>query len=154
MVASCALSTGASLEAPPRNPRFRTGGQIGPVAKRPRIVLLQRMAKHRCLSDQALLHVARRFAVLSEPMRLRLIQCLFDGELNVSQLVEATGGTQANVSRHLQTLTAANILERRKEGLQVYYRIADPTIPRLCEIVCGAIEKQIARQASHFAQAG
>lgn len=109
------------------------------------------MAKHRCLSDEAILLVAKRFSVLAEPMRLRLIQALFDGELNVSQLVEAVEGTQANVSRHLQTLTAAHILERRKDGLQVYYRIGDPTIPRLCEVVCGAIEKQIANQAAHFA---
>lgn len=109
------------------------------------------MATHRPLSDEALLLVARRFAVLAEPMRLRLIQSLFGGELNVGQLVEATGGTQANVSRHLQTLTEAQILSRRKEGLQVYYRISDPTIPRLCDVVCGAIEKQLARQASHFA---
>jgi len=112
------------------------------------------MAKHRPLSDEALLLVAQRFAVLAEPMRLRLIQCLFEGELNVGQLVEATGGTQAHVSRHLQTLTTAQILARRKEGLQVYYRISDPTIPRLCEVVCGAIEKQLARQAAHFAIRG
>lgn len=109
------------------------------------------MAKHRCLSEEALLQVAKRFAVLSEPMRLRLIQALFEGEKNVGELVELTGGTQANVSRHLQTLTAAHILARRKDGLQVYYSISDPTIPKLCEIVCGAIEKQLAKQAAHFA---
>ena len=55
------------------------------------------------LSDAALEMVSRRFGVLAEPMRLRLIQTLFDGEKNVSALVAATGGTQANVSRHLQT---------------------------------------------------
>lgn len=94
--------------------------------------------------------VARRFAVLAEPMRLRLIQALFEGERNVSELVEATGGTQANVSRHLQTLTAAHILARRKEGLQVFYRIADPSIVKLCELVCGSLEKSAAAQAQAF----
>lgn len=113
---------------------------------------LRRMTKHRALSEEALLLVAQRFAVLAEPMRLRLIQALFAGERNVSELVELTKGTQANVSRHLQTLTAAHILARRKEGLQVYYRISDPTIPQLCEVVCGAIEKQLAKQAAHFDQ--
>lgn len=112
---------------------------------------LPRMAKHRALSADALQLVAQRFAVLAEPMRLRLIQALFDGEKNVSELVELTGGTQANVSRHLQTLTAAHILSRRKEGLQVFYKISDPTIPRLCELVCGSLEKTLARQAGHFA---
>ena len=80
------------------------------------------------LSDGALELVARRFAVLAEPMRLRLIQALFEGEKNVTELVEATEGTQANISRHLQTLTQAHMLSRRKEGLQVFYAIADPTI--------------------------
>ena len=109
------------------------------------------VAKKIPLTDEALELVARRFAVLAEPMRLRLIQALFDGEKNVTELVEATGGTQANISRHLQTLTAAHILSRRKEGLQVFYKIADPTIPKLCDLVCGSIEKSLSKQAGHFA---
>lgn len=109
------------------------------------------MAKHRPLGDDALQLVAHRFAVLAEPMRLRLIQALFDGEKNVTELVEITGGTQANVSRHLQTLTAAHVLSRRKEGLQVFYQISDPTIPKLCELVCGSLEKSLSKQAGHFA---
>lgn len=108
------------------------------------------MPKHRALSDEALLLVASRFSVLAEPMRLRLIQALFEGEKNVTELVAATGGTQANVSRHLQTLTAAHILTRRKEGLQVFYRISDPTIPKLCELVCGSLEKSLSRQVDQL----
>lgn len=108
------------------------------------------MPKHRPLSEDALQLVAQRFAVLAEPMRLRLIQALFDGERNVTDLVEATGGTQANVSRHLQTLIAAHVLARRKEGLQVFYRIGDPTIPKLCELVCGSLEKSLAKQVGHL----
>lgn len=95
--------------------------------------------------------VARRFAVLAEPMRLRLLQALFEGEKNVTALVEATGGTQANISRHLQTLTEAHLLQRRKEGLQVFYAIADPSIFQLCELVCGSIEQRLAAQAEAFA---
>lgn len=105
------------------------------------------MPKKAPLSEAALELVARRFAVLAEPMRLRLIQALFAGEMNVNALVEETGGTQANISRHLQTLTQAHILSRRKEGLQVYYAIADPTIFKLCELVCGSLEKQFTRHA-------
>lgn len=110
------------------------------------------MAKHVTLSEGALELVARRFAVLAEPMRLRLIQTLLGGEKNVTELVAATDGSQANVSRHLQTLTGAHILSRRKEGLQVFYKIADPTIPRLCELVCGSLEKQHNKQAELFAR--
>jgi DNA-binding transcriptional ArsR family regulator len=105
------------------------------------------MAKKAPLPDAALELVARRFAVLAEPMRLRLIQALFDGEKPVNALVELTGGTQANVSRHLQTLAHAHLLSRRKEGLQVFYAIADPTLVKLCELVCGSINQQLQAQA-------
>lgn len=104
------------------------------------------MARSFPLNNSALEIVARRFAVLAEPMRLRLIQTLFAGEKNVSDLVESTGGTQANVSRHLQTLLTAHILSRRKEGVQVFYRISDPSIPKLCEMVCGSLGKTLSRQ--------
>jgi ArsR family transcriptional regulator len=108
-------------------------------------------AKARTMSEDALLLVARRFAVLSEPMRLRLLHALFDGEKAVNSLVEATGGTQANISRHLQTLADAGLLSRRKEGLQVFYSIADPSIFQLCEVVCGSLEKQHAARANVLA---
>jgi ArsR family transcriptional regulator len=101
----------------------------------------------RPLSNDALDLIARRFAVLAEPMRLRLIHALFTGEKNVTALVALTGGTQANVSRHLQMLTHAHLVSRRKDGLQVFYAIADPTLFQLCEMVCGSLEKQLAKQA-------
>jgi DNA-binding transcriptional ArsR family regulator len=108
------------------------------------------LMKTRALSPELLQLVARRFAVLAEPMRLRLLQSLIDGEKNVHTLVALTGGTQANVSRHLQTLTDAHLLQRRKEGLQVFYAIADPSIFKLCELVCGSLEKELAARAEVF----
>lgn len=103
------------------------------------------------LNDAAIDLVARRFAVLSEPMRLRLIQGLFAGEKSVNTLVHETGGTQTNVSRHLQTLMHAGIVRRRKDGLQVYYSIADPSIGPLCNLVCGTLKQQFALRAGAFA---
>jgi len=108
--------------------------------------------KPRPLSDEALELIARRFALLAEPTRLRLLHTLFAGERNVNALVEASGSTQANVSRHLQALADAGILSRRKEGLQVFYAIADPSIFKLCELVCGSLEKQHARRVEAFAR--
>ncbi len=99
------------------------------------------------LGEEALHQVARRFAVLGEPMRLRILQSLMNGELPVNALVEATGGTQTNVSRHLQTLAAAGLVSRRREGAQVFYAVADPSIFELCELVCGGIRKSLAAQA-------
>lgn len=102
------------------------------------------------LSGESLVLVARRFAVLAEPMRLRLLQALMEGERHVNALAELTEGTQANISRHLQTLAEAGLVSRRKEGLQVFYAIADDSIFKLCDLVCGSLEKQLARKAASF----
>ncbi len=112
--------------------------------------LLDGMTRKLPFSEDALEIVAHRFAVLAEPMRLRLLQALFAGEKNVTELVAATEGTQANVSRHLQVLVRAHLLSRRKEGLQVFYAIADPSIFKLCELVCGSLEKTLTKQAEVF----
>ena len=104
--------------------------------------------KARLLTDEALALIAARFRALSEPSRLKLIRELLDGELSVTELMERTGLGQANTSRHLQTLTDAGILSRRKEGLRVIYSVGDSGILTLCEHVCGSIQR---RHASHAA---
>jgi ArsR family transcriptional regulator len=95
--------------------------------------------------------VARRFAVLGEQMRLHLIHALFPGEQSVHDLIRETGGTQTNVSRHLQTLMHAGILTRRKEGIQVFYRLADPSIGPLCDLVCGSLKQRLSEQVGALA---
>ena len=102
------------------------------------------------LSPEALQLIAARFRVLGEPTRLRLIIALEAGEKNVTQLVALTGGAQANISRHLQTLAEAGILSRRKQGLNVCYSIADPGIFDLCEGVCGSLRRRLDSQARAF----
>jgi ArsR family transcriptional regulator len=106
-----------------------------------------RSSNHRKLSPHAVELIAARFKVLSEPARLRLIMALEGGERNVSQLVERTGVTQTNVSRHLQALARAGVVARRREGIQVYYHIADPTIFELCDHVCGSLARHFDQQA-------
>lgn len=101
----------------------------------------------RRLSGEALELIARRFKALSEPTRLKLIIALEAGEKNVSELVQATRATQANVSRQLLSLTDAGILSRRKEGVSVYYAVADPAIFELCDHVCGSLQRRLKRQA-------
>jgi len=94
--------------------------------------------------------VAGRFRLLGEPNRLRLLAALESGERTVTELVRLTGCTQANVSRHLQILTAAGILRRRKEGPHVYYAIADESIFALCDTVCGSLQERVDAQARAF----
>jgi ArsR family transcriptional regulator len=83
--------------------------------------------------------VAERFRVLAEPARLLLLQALMTGERSVGELVELTGLTQANVSKHLQLLLAQDLVARRKEGVFAYYHLADESVFQLCELVCSRL---------------
>ena len=77
------------------------------------------------LSPEVLELIARRFRVLAEPARLKILNQLMAGELTVTELGEATGLNQANLSKHLQMLRSSGYVKRRKEGLYAHYRIAD-----------------------------
>lgn len=99
------------------------------------------------MSAEALELIAERFRALGEPNRLRLLIALEQGEQCVGDLVESTCLTQANVSRHLGALVQSGILSRRKAGLQVFYRVADPGIFEMCDHVCGSLAKRLAAQA-------
>jgi DNA-binding transcriptional ArsR family regulator len=87
--------------------------------------------------------VARRFRLLAEPMRIRLLDRLRDGEATVGELSEALAATQQNVSKHLGVLADAGLLGRRKQGNHVYYRIVDESVFALCEQVCGSVQQQL-----------
>lgn len=96
------------------------------------------------LSEPLIALIARRFRVLGEPMRIRLLDALRGREASVRDLVEVTGASQQNVSKHLGVLLEAGIVGRRKDGNQVFYEIADEEIFRLCEQVCGGLQRQVA----------
>src|SRR5215470_239577 len=105
----------------------------------------------RHLSADALALIAARFKILGEPSRLKLLSALEGGPKNVTQLIEATGLQQANVSRHLQTLTDGGLVARQRRGATVIYSIADPSIFDLCRLVCGGIQKRLQQQSNAFA---
>ncbi len=91
--------------------------------------------KSRPLTDGELAGVARHFKLLGEPMRLKILQALCRAPRTVTDIVAATGATQANVSKHLALLAAAGILTRQKDGQCVYYGMKDPLTLKLCELV-------------------
>lgn len=88
------------------------------------------------LNENALIGVAKQFKVLSEVNRLRLLNCLRRGECSVSELVKETGLNQANASKQLRILWKRGILSRERRGQNVYYKIGDPKIFELCELMC------------------
>lgn len=88
--------------------------------------------------------VAQRFKILSEPVRLQLLNHLMaNGEMSVNELVEALDQQQPNISKHLNLMAREGILRRRKEGLQVFYQIGDPSIHGLCILVCGRLRDEV-----------
>ena len=82
---------------------------------------------------------ADTFRVMSAPMRLKIISCLCNGEKNVGQLLQEIDTTQPNMSQHLQTLLQAGVLSRRRDGVQMYYRIVNDNVVNLCRAVCTQI---------------
>jgi len=80
--------------------------------------------------------VAELFAVLSTPIRLKIISALCDGEKSVSQLLAEIDTTQPNMSQHLATLYRAGVLGRRREGTQIRYRLQSERVATLCRAVC------------------
>jgi DNA-binding transcriptional ArsR family regulator len=95
------------------------------------------------LPDDLVELIARRFRAIAEPMRIRLLDQLRDGEATAGERADAVGASQQNVSKHLAVLADAGIVGRRKEGNHVYYRIVDEGVLTLCEDVCGSVQQQL-----------
>ena len=94
------------------------------------------------LTPELLDLIAERFKALAEPARLRILNTLREGEKTVSELIEETGLGQANVSKHLQLLHSLGFVERRKEGLYAYYRLANEDVFQICDLMCGRLEAE------------
>lgn len=91
------------------------------------------------LPAELLEQLADRFKALAEPNRLAILSRLHAREMSVSDLVHDTGLGQANVSKHLDVLRRYGFVDRRKDGLNVYYRLADKDVFRICDLMCGSL---------------
>src|SRR5512132_17573 len=92
--------------------------------------------------------IARRFRALGDPLRVRMLDLLRDGEQTVNALADQLGAGQQNVSKHLAVLADAAMVARRKDGTYVYYRIADDGVLALCEQICGSLQSQLSTLAA------
>lgn len=98
--------------------------------------------------DQLLGEAARRFSILGDVNRLRILSTLHTaGEQTTGALAERTGLAAANVSQHLSRLMAAGLVSRRREAQHAYYTIADPTLASLCDLVCTSVRDRAASLA-------
>lgn len=103
------------------------------------------------LNDEAIEIVAERFRVLSEPIRLKLLQALKAGGLAVSDLTRELEISQPNASKHLRILLDAGMVRRDPKGTSVIYSIADESIFELCDLVCGSLGAAFREKAEIFA---
>ena len=109
------------------------------------------MAKPRPIPDEFLILMATKFRMLGDSTRLAILRALMTGgEMNVGQVVEATGCNVANVSKHLKQLAEAGLVSRRKQGSFVLYSLDDPVVEKICELVCNSLRKEIELQVKRW----
>ena len=100
------------------------------------------------MTPQAMELVAARFRAMGEPLRLGILQQLETGERSVSALAATIGSTQPNVSKHLKVLQDAGLVQRRQQGNNAYYSIADAMVFELCDMICTRLRDRLEAQVS------
>ena len=103
------------------------------------------------LTERARERIAARFRALGDPTRLNILERLFRSPASVGEVVEHVGGTQANVSKHLGVLRSQGLVGRRKQGNRTVYSIADPSLERICSVVCAALGRDARADADALA---
>ena len=98
----------------------------------------------RRLEPETLDAVADRFKVLAEPARLSILNALREMPLSVTSLIDETGLSQANLSKHLQILHTHGFVKRTRDKSWVYYELADKSTFQLCDIMCRQLKHHVA----------
>lgn len=114
------------------------------------LIISSSMTVVQSVPPEILEQVAEYFNILSNPMRLQILNLLGDGEKCVQELVENTKTSQANVSKHLKIMLQAGIINRRAEGTSAYYYVEDSLIFELSHLVCNRLADKIEKQALQF----
>jgi DNA-binding transcriptional ArsR family regulator len=99
------------------------------------------------LDDRAIQQVADFFSAFAVPMRLKILNGLRGGERNVGDLTAELGCSQANISKHLGLLAQMGLIEKSTRGTSAFYRIIDPRIFELCDLVCVQVGRRLTQQA-------
>ena len=97
-------------------------------------------------SDELLTRIAEVLKAMADPTRLKILHSLHNGERCVSDILDVVGGSQANVSKHLSVLKRAGLVDSRRDGLNVFYRIIDEGVFTICRNVCDSIELRVDRE--------
>ena len=98
------------------------------------------------IPDEMLEAVANRFKLLSEPMRLRILRILAEGDHTVQDIVRKINASQANISKHLTLMHDNGMVSRRKVGLKCFYSLADESIIHACNLTSQSIVSSLHTQ--------
>lgn len=93
------------------------------------------------LTEQNLNDITKMLKALSDRTRLLIMQTLHHGEKSVTEIVEVTKSSQANISKHLKILADAQLVKSHKEGTTVFYSISDPCVDNICNTICSGYTK-------------
>jgi ArsR family transcriptional regulator len=94
------------------------------------------------MNDWEITSAARRFALLADPTRLRILHTVVEhGEMSVGAIAEAAGTSRFNASAHLNRLAGGGLVARRRERSTVYYRVDDESLPRICDLMCESLHR-------------
>ena len=104
------------------------------------------MGRNMIASDELLARIAEVLKAMADPTRLRILHCIHNEERCVSDILGVVGGSQANISKHLSVLKRAGLVDCRRSGLNVYYRIIDEGVFTICRNVCDSLELRIDRE--------
>ena len=94
-------------------------------------------------SDEVLYHISDVLKAMADPTRLKILHNLQNQERCVSDILKTVGGSQANVSKHLSVLKRAGLVDCRRQGLNVYYRIIDNGVFTICRNICDSLELRL-----------
>ena len=103
-------------------------------------------------SEALIERVSEIFKVLSEPMRIKILDSLRSGEKNVTELIKLTGSTQANVSKHLGIMRKAGVASARRKALNIFYSVKEKRFFALCDSVCDYLAKRNEEEKGLFAK--
>ncbi len=89
---------------------------------------------------------ARVCKTMANPVRMEIIYALKGGEKSVTELVESTGLAKSNVSQHLSVLNNAEVVRSRRDGVNIFYSIANPKIVEACRLMKEVLMEQLSEK--------
>ncbi len=83
---------------------------------------------------------------LAQPTRLKILECLRDGEKCICEIVPAVQGEQSNISRHISLMQKSHLVETRKEGIKLMVKVKDPRVFKILDRVGGILKSRMNEQ--------